>query len=148
MLGCSQGGFVSMLVAKEMPNDVSRLILLYPALCIPDDARKGKMMFYEFDTQDIPDVLGHFPMKLGGNYAKTVINMDVMEEIGGYDRPVLYLHGTNDKIVPISYAQEAKCKYLQCQYHELAGGEHGLKGKSEHEAQEYISDFMRKVKGR
>lgn len=35
----SQGGFVSCMVAAE--RSIDKLILLYPALCIPDDARKG-----------------------------------------------------------------------------------------------------------
>ena len=43
LLGCSQGGFVSAIVAAEMKEEVDALILLYPALCIPDDARSGEM---------------------------------------------------------------------------------------------------------
>lgn len=50
LFGCSQGGFVSGLLASELGNAViDKLILFYPAVCIPDDARKGKMMFYSFD---------------------------------------------------------------------------------------------------
>jgi dienelactone hydrolase len=142
LLGCSQGAFVSMLVAKEIPNEISRLLLLYPALCIPDDARSGKMMFFRFDPNIVPEVLGRFPMKLGGEYARTVLNMDVMEEIGGFDRPVLYLHGTADKIVPLRYAQEAKDKYPNCQYHEIIGGGHMFRNKAEQEVQGYIKAFM------
>lgn len=43
LLGASQGGFVSCLVSSEYQERIHKLILLYPALCIPDDARKGKM---------------------------------------------------------------------------------------------------------
>ncbi len=144
LLGCSQGGFVSMLAAKEIPDAIRRLLLLYPALCIPDDARNGKMMFFRFDPQNPPELLGRFPMKLGGAYAKTVLQMNVMEEIGGFDRPVLYLHGTADKIVPIRYAREAREKYPNCQYHELADGGHMFRGKAEQEAQKRIRTFMRR----
>ncbi len=46
LLGCSQGGFVSGLLAAELGKEkIERLILFYPAVCIPDDARKGRMMF-------------------------------------------------------------------------------------------------------
>ena len=44
LLGCSQGGFVSAIVAKRRFNMINRLIMFYPALCIPDDARKSSMV--------------------------------------------------------------------------------------------------------
>ena len=50
LLGCSQGGFVSAMAARKLPDQIEKLILMYPALCIPDDARKGKMMFYRFEN--------------------------------------------------------------------------------------------------
>jgi pimeloyl-ACP methyl ester carboxylesterase len=81
-------------------------------------------------------------MKLGGEYARTVLEMNVMDEIGGFDRPVLYLHGTADKIVPIRYAQAAKGKYPNCQYHEIVGGGHMFRGKAEQEARRLIREFM------
>jgi pimeloyl-ACP methyl ester carboxylesterase len=142
LLGCSQGGLVAMMVAKVIPDQIKRLLLLYPALCIPDDARRGKMMFSRFDPKQVPDVLGRFPMKLGGNYARTVLGMDVMEEIGGFSGPVLYLHGTEDKIVDISYARRGKDCYPNCRYHEIAGGGHMFRGRAEQEARHDIRAFM------
>ena len=55
LMGCSQGGFVSALVAAKHPELVNKLVLFYPALCIPDDARAGKMMFAKFDPKNIPE---------------------------------------------------------------------------------------------
>jgi pimeloyl-ACP methyl ester carboxylesterase len=143
LLGCSQGGLVSMLAARAVPEQVERLLLFYPALCIPDDARKGRMMFYRFDPANIPAVLGRFPMKLGGNYAREVVDMDVMEQIGGFSGPVLYLHGTADKVVNIGYARAAVQHYPACQYHEIPGGGHMFRGRAEKEARQYLRAFMR-----
>jgi len=140
LLGCSQGGVVSAFAAKE--TVVERLILCYPAVCIPDDARHGKMMFYRFDPNHIPDTLGRFPMKLGGNYARTVVGMNIYEELRGFEGPVLYLHGTEDKIVNISYARKAKDCFPSCEYHEIIGGGHMFKGKADKEACELIRRFM------
>ena len=42
LAGCSQGGFVSALVASKRIEEISKLILFYPALCIPEDARNRK----------------------------------------------------------------------------------------------------------
>ena len=143
LLGCSQGGFVSAMVAKELgPEKIKRLMLFYPALCIPDDARKGKMMFYKFDPNNIPDVLGRIPMKLGGDYARAVVGMDVYQEINGYTGPTLLLHGTEDNIVNISYARKAREVFPDCTYHEIIGGGHGFSGKYDEEACGYLKAFL------
>jgi hypothetical protein len=143
LLGCSQGGVVSAMAAKRLGDKIKGLILLYPALCIPDDARKGKMMFFKFDPENIPDVLGTFPMKLGGDYARTVINMDIYDEIKGFGGRVLYLHGTKDNIVNISYARKAKDLFSNCRYVEIEGGGHMFKGKAEMTARAEIAQFMK-----
>lgn len=142
LLGCSQGGFVSGLLAAELGKDIiDRLIMFYPAICIPDDARNGKMMFFKFDPDHIPAILGRFPMKLGGEYATTVISMDPYEEMKGYDGPVLLIHGTADKIVNISYARKLKEIYPDCRYEEIDGG-HMFKGKADEQACRILRDYM------
>ena len=146
LLGCSQGGLVCAMVADQFPQKVRSLTLLYPALCIPDDARKGKMMFFRFDPSNIPDILGRFPMKLGGDYARTVISLDPYDVIGKYQGPVLYLHGTEDEIVDITYARKAKDLYAHCEYHEIIGAGHTFKGKYDEEARSYIREFYKDKK--
>ena len=113
LLGCSQGGFVSAIVAAEMKEDVDALILLYPALCIPDDARSGEMMFAKFDPQNVPETFWCGPMKLGCRYVTDVIEMDPYEIIHQYTGKVLIIHGNQDKIVDISYALRAVETYSQ-----------------------------------
>lgn len=143
LLGCSQGGFVSGLLAAELKEKViDRLILFYPAVCIPDDARKGKMMFYRFDPNNIPDVLGRFPMKLGGDYAKTVIDMDPYEALKGYNGPVLLVHGTADNIVDISYSRKLKEIYPNCTYEEIEGGGHMFKGEADKKTCRILRNYM------
>ena len=80
LMGCSQGGFVSALTAARHPGLADKLVLFYPALCIPDDARAGKMMFARFDPRNIPEQFSCGPMKLGRCYAADVIGMDHFEE--------------------------------------------------------------------
>lgn len=144
LLGCSQGGAVSALVARKRPGDLEKLVLFYPALCIPDDARAGRMMFAKFDPSNLPEILARFPMKLGAGYARSVLDVDIFQEIGGFDGPVLLLHGTKDKIVDISYARRAKSCYADCSYHEIEKGKHGFRGKYDREAIALLSAFMTK----
>lgn len=144
LLGCSQGGFVSGLTAAELGEEqIANLILFYPAICIPDDARSGKMMFYKFDTENIPDLLGRFPMKLGGDYARTVIHMDPYKEMKGYGGPVLLIHGTADEIVNIRYSRVLKEIYPDCRYEEIEGAGHGFKKAADEKACSILQDFMR-----
>ena len=60
LMGCSQGGFVSVLVAAKNKYPIKKLCLFYPALCIPDDARAGKMMMAKFDPNNVPELLNYF----------------------------------------------------------------------------------------
>lgn len=143
LLGCSQGGFVSALAAKELQDEIENLLLFYPALCIPDDARQGQMLFYRFDSANIPDILGRFPMKLGGEYARCVIHMNPFDEINGYKGRTLYLHGTADKVVDISYARMAKDLYPDCRYEEIENGEHMFRGKQDKAACDILREFMK-----
>lgn len=112
LMGCSQGGFVSALTAAKLKEQVSDLVLFYPAFCIPDDARAGKMMWAKFDPENPPDIIRCGPMKLGKCYVEDVLAMDPFEEINGYPGDVLIVHGTADKIVKMSYAERAHKTYL------------------------------------
>ena len=99
-------------------------------------------MFYKFDPANIPELLGRFPMKLGGDYARTVIDMDPYEEMKAYDGPVLLLHGTADKIVNVRYARTLKDIYKDCRYEEIENGKHGFKGKYDKTACDALKSFV------
>ncbi len=142
LLGCSQGGFVSALTAKSHP-EIRNLILLYPALCIPDDARRGKMLMFEFDPQNMPELLCRIPMKIGRGYAEAVMDWDYKEVIKGYQGHTVLLHGTEDKIVNVSYAREAKNCFPDCHYYEIQGGEHSFRGEHDREAMKILTEEMR-----
>lgn len=72
---------------------------------IPDDARAGRMMFAQFDPQNIPEYIHCGPMKLGRCYPADVIDMDPIGEIKEYPGPVLIIHGTRDGIVKLECSQ-------------------------------------------
>lgn len=95
LMGCSQGGLVAALTAAEMPEEVSGLILQYPALCIPDAARKGEMLWLTFDPAHIPDKMHAGPIRLGRRYAT-----DVMDLLDGLSQFIQLFHLS--RIVDIS----------------------------------------------
>lgn len=125
LAGCSQGGFVSALTAVERENDVQKLIMYYPALCIPDDARRGQMIDAKFDPNNVPEQFKCTFLTLGKRYALDVMKMDTNTEICGFKKPVLIVHGIEDALVNISYAQSAAKGYSNCKLVEIHG-DHGF----------------------
>lgn len=143
LMGCSQGGFVCALTAAKHPGLVDQLVLFYPALCIPDDARAGKMMMAKFDPKNIPEVFRCGPMRLGRRYAADVMQLDPFDEIKPYSGPVLIVHGTDDRIVPADYSQRAQKCYPNAQLRLVEGGAHGFSKKHDAMAMAYIRDFLK-----
>ena len=142
LMGCSQGGFVSALVAAKHPGLVNKLVLFYPALCIPDDARAGKMMFAKFDSKNIPERINCGPMKLGRCYPADVIDMEPIQEISPYHGPVLIVHGTKDSIVKPDYSRQAQRAYSNAKLHFIEGGAHGFNKKHDAIAMAHLRRFI------
>ena len=147
LMGCSQGGFVAALVAAKQAQKVKKLALFYPAFCIPDDARAGKMMFAKFDPADVPELIRCGPMKLGRCYVTDVIGMDPFEEIKGFSGEVLIVHGTKDRIVDLDYAKRAAKVYerdaKKVTFQVIKDGKHGFSKKHDAVAVELLKGFSR-----
>ncbi len=141
LAGCSQGGFVSALTAARHPEQVNKLVLFYPALCIPDDARAGRMMFARFDPSNIPEIIDCGPMKLGRLYAADMVAMDPIAEISAYSGPVLILHGDKDKIVNVDYSRQAHSAYANSSLVVIQGGAHGFSKKHDTIALSHLRRF-------
>ena len=108
LVGFSQGGLVSALVAAGNPElQIGNLILLSPALCIPDHARAGKLAGSSYDVTCVPQVISGGIMPVGRAYHEAVVSMNVFEEIRAYQGRVLIVHGKWDSVVDYHYSQQA-----------------------------------------
>lgn len=142
LMGCSQGGFVSALTAAKHPELVHKLVLFYPALCIPDDARAGQMVFARFDPANIPDIIPCGPMTLGRCYAEDVISMDPYRVIGAYQGPVLLIHGGSDRLVNVGYSQKAADTYTNAQLHIIEDADHLFNPEQDMIAMAHLDQFV------
>ncbi len=142
LMGCSQGGVVSALTAADLQEEIERLILFYPALCIPDDARAGKMMLAKFDPQNIPETFFCGPMRLGRDYAASVLEIDLIAEISRYTGRVLIVHGTADRIVHYRYSQQAQAAYPNAVLKLIPQGQHGFSRQHDRIALGYVEQFL------
>ena len=113
LLGSSQGGLVSALVAEEISDEINGLILFYPAFNIPEMVEK----------------FGSFGGMFGGMstaFVESVKGYDVWQHVGNYPKPVCIIHGTNDFIVPLSYSEKAATLYPKATLHTINGATHGF----------------------
>lgn len=108
LMGCSQGGLAAALTAAELPGEIGGLILKYPALSIPDAARKGEMLWMSFDPDNVPEEMRSGPMRIGRRYATDVMDIDTLPTITRHTGKVLILHGDKDTLVNISGSQASK----------------------------------------
>lgn len=136
--GESQGGLVAALVAAELPSEIAGLILLYPALYIPDIMRK------QFpDRSSIPAHITQLGATVGRQYADDVYDLDVYCQIAKYTGMVLILHGSNDNMVPLHYSQKAEQEYKNARLVVLPGAGHGIySGAAMRTACKEIEDFI------
>jgi len=138
LLGCSQGGLVSSLTAASNPDDYRSLVLVYPALTIPDTA---PMMLERFaaDGDKPQDVMG---MKLGRVYYDKINGLNAFDSIGAYKKDVFVVYGDKD-VISASGAVKASGLYEKCKLLEIAGGDHGFSDYRHHEqATAGIVDFI------
>ncbi len=152
LMGCSQGGFVSALVAAKHNEEIEQLVLFFPAFCIPDMVEAGNLFGTKFNRRKAPDEFKCANMLLGRGYLEAVYEMDVYEEIAGFDGDVLIVHGTKDKTVDISYSKKAYEVYMSVESKReeprevllriVEKGKHGFDKKYADIAMEYMREVV------
>ena len=133
LLGSSQGGLVSALLADECPDDFAGMILFYPAFNIPEMVSKFSGFgnwgdFGDFgnwgDFGDWGDFGGM--MSMSEKYINSIKDFDVWSHIGKFSKPVCIIHGTADMIVPISNSEKAVGLYPSATLNKIEGANHGF----------------------
>lgn len=137
LIGESQGGLVSALAAAELKKKISNLVLIYPALCIPDNwnARYPRV-------EDIPEVSEIWNVKLGKKFMLDIRPMKPYETIGKYKGRVLIVHGTDDKVVPLDYSKRAVETYKNATLEIIDKAGHGFNPKERILSNQYVKVFL------
>lgn len=142
LIGCSQGGLVTALLAAERENEIERIVLCYPALCIPDDARRGSMLGAKFTSDNLPEKFRALYVELGRGYIESALALEPWREICTFSKPVLILHGDKDGIVPFSYAEAANEKYPNSKLVKIENAHHLFPVIGFKKAIDAISEFL------
>ncbi|MBQ7746362.1 MAG: alpha/beta fold hydrolase [Spirochaetia bacterium] len=120
IIGGSQGGAVSSIVAARHPEDIAALVLLYPALIVTDD------LHVKFpDPTKVPDVYRYNGwIDVGPRYVNDMYNFDIYKDMATFNKSVLLIHGDKDDIVPLSYSERAKETYKDAELVVIKGAGH------------------------
>lgn len=139
LIGESQGGLVSALAVSELKKQVSDLVLIYPALCIPDNWNARYP-----NVEDIPEVSEIWGVKLGKKFMMDIRPMKPFETIGNYKGRVLIVHGTDDKVVPLDYSKRAVETYNNAELKIINKAGHGFNPGERILSNQYVKEFLAK----
>jgi len=103
LLGESQGALVSGLTAAKLKDEIKKLIMIFPAVCIPDHARRGMLGGGKYDPKNPPEEMVLPLTTIGKAFHNDVVDMDVYSLLSEYNGEVLLIQGTDDDIVVPQY---------------------------------------------
>lgn len=109
LLGHSQGGVVASMTSGILEirgEKPAGLVLIAPGSVVQDACRNGRFFGAEFNPADPPEYVKCFGiMKLGREYILSTQELDIYGTAKGYTGPVRLIHGSKDKIVPMSCSE-------------------------------------------
>ena len=121
LIGHSQGGFVSTLVAADRPDEVADLYLIAPAFHIPDAMRETFTSYDKIAEQNSGN-----GVIVGKEYAQAVYDFDIYEEMPKYEGKVAIWHGTEDEAVPMEYSERAAETFPDASLTKVDGAGHNF----------------------
>lgn len=137
LMGQSQGGVVSTMVAGEMPDAIRGMILIFPAFVMFDDARS---LFQSVD--EIPEVYNFRGNNVGRVYFERSLDYDIFQTMRQYHGPVLIVHGTEDNIAPYRYSQQAIQTFEDAQLITIDGAGHYFNNSQIQGFMPQVDDFI------
>lgn len=137
LIGESQGGFVSAMTAAHIPQDIDKLVLVFPALCIPENwnTRYPKVT-------DIPDTTRLWRVPLGRRFFMELRDIDVFKTISKFRKPVLIVQGDADAVVSMEDSRRAVELYKDARLYVIPGAGHGFKPEEQQLSLEQIKAFL------
>ena len=109
--GESQGAFVSGLTAARLQEKIKKLVMVFPAVCIPDHARRGTLGGANYDPKNPPELIYTERAMLSKAFVDGVKNMDAYSELAKYKGEVLLIQGSCDSIVVPEYQYIVKNEF-------------------------------------
>ena len=142
LVGGSQGGGVSAIVAARHPQEIAAQVLLYPAFHLPANLHERYP-----DLNNLPETDGRNGMiTIGRKYILDMYDHDYDKDMQGYDGSVLIVHGDQDKTVPIAGSERAVSVFNNARLHTIHGAGHVfLTEEQQAEFLQQVDEFLRQI---
>ena len=141
LIGESQGGFVSALVADNIPQDINAAVLVFPALCIPENWKER----YPKLT-DIPEVTNLWNVPMGRRFFEEIHDMSIFKKMKRFKKPVLIIQGDADPVVSMEDSKRAVKTYKNATLYVIPGAGHGFKPEEQKQSLQQIKELIEKLK--
>lgn len=145
-VGHSMGGVIAGMLAGRLTQEQNHrtpvcLVQLAAAAVLKDDAINGNCMGTKYDPANPPEFVRVFFRKLGRDFIKQAQTFPIYETSEKYTGKVCLIHGTADKIVPMSYSEKYHSIYKDSELHILKNVGHFMKSKN-NEAISIMTEFV------
>ncbi len=122
LIGASQGGLISAMVAEEEKDKIRKLFLYFPALCIADNWKEKFPV-----PEEAPEVIEFWDNKVGKGFVLDLVQYrGQSERWGAYEGPIHVFHGDKDPIVPYTYSQDYVTHFQNAELTVYPGEGHGF----------------------
>lgn len=138
LIGESQGGFVSAMTAAHIPQYINKLVLVFPALCIPENWNTRYP-----EVTDIPDTTRLWNVPLGRRFFMELRDIDVFKTIRKFRKPVLIVQGDADAVVSMEDSRRAARLYKDARLYVIPGAGHGFKPEEQQLSLGQIKAFLK-----
>ena len=128
MVGHSQGGVVTAMLAGELGADkVKTIALMAPAGELKDDTAKGDLFGTKYDPKNVPEYITLYTgLKVGRAFLETTPHQPIYETAAGYTGPVFIIHSVDDELVPYEYGERFRQIYKNVQMTTLHDYDHSF----------------------
>jgi pimeloyl-ACP methyl ester carboxylesterase len=144
LVGHSQGGVVASMLAGYYRDVVEKLALLAPAATLKKDAINGVCQGSTYDPLHIPETVDVSGFKVGGAYFRIAQLLPIYQTAMHYNRKVLLIHGSADKIVSPEASKRFNVLLPKSQLHIIKGESHLLNDQGRPEVLKLVGDFLLK----
>lgn len=142
LVGHSQGGVVTSMLAGLYPDLIKKVVLPAPAATLKSDALKGNTQGITYNPDHIPDRLPFKDLTLGGFYLRIAQQLPIYEVSAQFTKPVCLIHGTDDTVVSPNASKKYDQIYQNSTLHLIEGADHCFSDNYQKNAVNLTADFL------